>query len=213
MTAWAATVPNLALGGFTPSVHAGDRLDVASGLSDAQLMQRYRNGDAAAFQRLYLRYRDRLYRHVLRLTHNSAEADEVFQDVWLAVVRNSAAYRPTAKFVTYLFAIAHRRMIDLLRRQARVSNEMLADVEEAEQLADETSRQPQEIASLAENHEVVNAAIAKLPIMQREALLMQTMGDMSLEEIAEATSIGRETVKSRLRYAYARLRRELEAPQ
>ena len=83
-------------------------------------------------------------------------------------------------------------------------------IDEMEQVADEDSRQPLEIASLVENHEAVNAAIAKLPIVQREAFLMQSVGDMSLDEIADATSTGRETVKSRLRYAYARLRRELE---
>src|SRR5439155_18856739 len=102
------------------------------GLSDVQLMQRYRNGDTEAFQRLYVRHRDRLYRYVLRLAGNPAEADEIFQEVWLAVVRHNAVYRPTAKFVTYLFAIAHRRTVDLMRRQARAGDEMSAGLEVVE---------------------------------------------------------------------------------
>jgi len=209
MTTWVGTAADLALGGFTPSSGAQDGIGTDSGHSDAQLMQRYRNGDAEAFRRLYARHRERLYRHVLRLARNPAEADEIFQDIWLAVVRHSATYRPTAKFVTYLFAIAHRRITDRMRRQTR-ADEVRAEIEEVEQLANETSQQPQEIALFLENHEALNAAIERLPIVQREAFLMQAMGEMSLEEIAEATSTGRETVKSRLRYAYARLRRELE---
>lgn len=211
MTAWVGTLSGLAMGAFEPSSCAHGALDACNQLTDAELMQRYRNGDAEAFRHLYLRHRDRLYRYALRLARNAAEADELFQEVWLAVVRNGAGYRPSAKFVTYLFAIAHRRMIDVLRRRARAGENMQAGIEEAEQVADESFRQPQEIALLAENQGAMNAAIARLPIMQREAFLMQAIGDMTLDEIADATSTGRETVKSRLRYACARLRRELEA--
>jgi len=202
---------DLALGGFTSSSHVHDKIEACPQASDAELMQHYRSGDAEAFQRLYLRHRERLYRYVLRLARNAAEADEIFQDVWLAVVRNASGYRASAKFVTYLLAIAHRRMIDLMRRQARTGDGTQAGIEEAELVADESFRQPQEVALLAESHSAMNAAVAKLPIVQREAFLMQAIGEMTLDEIAEATSTARETVKSRLRYAYARLRRELGA--
>lgn len=173
-------------------------------------MQRFGNGDADAFRVLYQRHRDKLYRYALRLAASSAEADEIFQDVWLAVIHGRVRYRPTAKFVTYLFAIAHRRMVDTLRRQGRWREEAAA-AEEIDRIADAAFRQPQEMALRAEHRDALNVAIARLPLVQREAFLMQAESGMSLEEIAEATQTGRETVKSRLRYAYIRLRRELEA--
>ena len=199
-----------ALASSGPRSAAGDGYDAtAAAFTDAQLMQRFGNGDAGAFRSLYLRYRDRLYRYALRLASSPAEADEIFQDVWLAVIHGRARYRPTAKFVTYLFTIAHRRMADTLRRRGRWRDETEA-AEDVEQIADEISRQPQELALLAEDRDLLNAAVGRLPLAQREAFLMQAEGGMTLEEIAEAVQAGRETVKSRLRYAYARLRRDLE---
>lgn len=210
MTAWAAASMDWALAssGLRPATGSEYGANAAS-FTDAQLMQRFGNGDGGAFRALYLRYRDRLYRYALRLASSPIEADEIFQDVWLAVIHGRARYRPTAKFVTYLFTIAHRRMTDALRRRGRWGDETEA-VADVEQMADEISRQPQEMALLAEDRDILNAAIERLPLAQREAFLLQVEGEMTLEEIAEAVQAGRETVKSRLRYAYARLRRDLE---
>jgi len=210
MTAWAASFYDGTLHGSAPPQDIGEaRAGGMDGVSDAQLMQRFGNGDAEAFRSLYLRHRDRLYRYALRLAASPAEADEIFQEVWLAVVHGRVRYRPTASFVTYLFSIAHRRMIDSLRRRGRRWEDSVAD-ENLERIADEVSQQPLEIALRVEHRDAMNAAVSRLPLMQREAFLMQAESGMTLEEIAEATQTGRETVKSRLRYAYARLRRDLE---
>src|SRR5579863_2736419 len=96
--------------------------------SDEALMLRYQSGNDDAFRPLYLRYRDRLHRFILRMT-GTGEAEEVFQEVWLAVIRGKDRYQPSAKFVTYLFAIAHRRMIDRLRLHHRVIDEPLPESE------------------------------------------------------------------------------------
>jgi RNA polymerase sigma-70 factor (ECF subfamily) len=207
MAAWAVSSADGILGSFV-SPPETERSAGAAELSDAQLMQRFGNGDAEAFRFLYLRYRDRLYRYTLRLAASPAEADEIFQDVWLAVIHGHARYKPTAAFVTYLFTIAHRRMINVLHRQGRRLDEAMP-ADELDRIADEASRQPHEIMLQAQNRDALNAAIARLPLLQREAFLLQAEGGMSLDEIGEATTSGRETVKSRLRYAYARLRREL----
>jgi RNA polymerase sigma-70 factor (ECF subfamily) len=83
--------------------------------SDGRLMQRYRAGDHRAFELLYGRYRAPLRRFITRLCGNLDEAEEIFQEVWTAVIRARRAYRPTAKFSTYLFSIAHRRLQDRWR--------------------------------------------------------------------------------------------------
>lgn len=179
---------------------------------DTQLMQRYRSGDADAFSALYLRYRDRLHRYILRMVSTAAEAEETFQDVWLAVIRDKARYRPDAKFVTFLFTIAHQRCIDRWRFHERVVEEPILATD-ANAIADESYREPDRVAQTADNAQALLVAVAQLPALQREAFLLQADGEMTIEDIAQATQTSRETVKSRLRYARRRLRQGLRSKQ
>lgn len=174
---------------------------------DDQLMRRYRQGDADAFEVLYRRHRDRLHRYILRTLANAAEAEEVFQEVWIAVVRGSDRYAPRAKFTTYLFSIAHRRVLDRLRPRMRHSEESIDE----EDLVYADRAEPAENASREEVGHALLDAIARLPVLQREAFLLQAEEGMSVDEIALVAGVNRETAKSRLRYANARLRRALEA--
>ena len=181
---------------------------VASTQTDEELMQCWQRGDPAAFGVLYSRFADRLFRFVARLASSRAEAEEICQESWLAVIDGRARYQPSARFVTYLFAIAHRRSIDRLRRDGR-HREAGPESYDLASIPDEGTLQPEGIAHNEQNASALLAAIAELPVLQREAFLMQAEGGMSLEEIAEATGAARETVKSRLRYASRRLRAAL----
>lgn len=180
-------------------------------------MLRYRDGDAEAFAVLYDRHKGALYRYFLRQCPTPAVTEELFQDVWLNLVRARERYTVQAKFTTYLFRLAHNRLIDYHRRQANVP---LATWETGETWEDETEQTVQGIP-LAPHHEPENQAhirkqvarllalIPQLPAPQREAFLLREEAGMSLDEIAEATGVGREAAKSRLRYALARLRQGL----
>jgi len=182
-----------------------------SALPDAQLMQRYQSGDSDAFRTLYARYCDRLHRFVARLAASAGEAEEIFQEVWLAVVRDRERYTPKAKFVTYLFTIAHQRSIDRWRFHRRVMEEPLPESDsDLAQFVDQPQHRPDTFAQDAHSAQALLAAIARLPLLQREAFLMQAEGKMTVEEIASATGTNRETAKSRLRYANKRLRSALE---
>src|SRR5579863_611233 len=86
-----------------------------TGESDEELMARYGRGDAAAFESLYRRHEMRVWRYLERNVRNRATADELMQEVWFAVARDAARYEPSAKFTTWLFTIAHNRMIDSIR--------------------------------------------------------------------------------------------------
>jgi RNA polymerase sigma-70 factor (ECF subfamily) len=177
-------------------------------LTDAELVRRYQSGDADAFRPLYLRYRDRLHRFILRMIGDVREAEEVFQEVWLSLIRNERHYEPQARFVTYLFAIAHRRAVDRLRSRER-KGEALTDSVGLE-LIEDSMPEPDTILQTEQNARTLLDAISRLPALQREAFLMQADGELTLEEIAHATDSNRETVKSRLRYAYKYLRRAVE---
>jgi RNA polymerase sigma-70 factor (ECF subfamily) len=177
--------------------------------SDEALMLAYQDGDAVAFEVLYGRWRGRLYRY---LAHQLPErADELFQDVWLRVVKARTHYEVTARFSTWLFRIAHNRLMDEYRGRAREVVRLYEDPDDdpADALPAPVAEQP---ATLLERKELAGAlldAMAGLPAPQREAFLLVEEGGMSLEAVAAATGVGRETAKSRLRYALARLRQAL----
>src|SRR6267378_4251596 len=89
--------------------------------SDEELMLRYGRGDARAFELLYRRYRLPLYRFLLRQVGNAATAEELFQDLWMRVVNSRGRYEVRAKFASWVYAIAHNRLMDFYRGNGRAS--------------------------------------------------------------------------------------------
>jgi RNA polymerase sigma-70 factor (ECF subfamily) len=178
--------------------------------SDEELLRIYWGGDGDAFRVLYERHREHLYRFVLRLAASSTEGEEVFQETWLAVIHGRERFRADARFATYLFAIARRRAADRWRKRGTIVIEALPEIEQP--ISDPELMAlygPLDRAQNAQLGAALSAAIESLPMPQREAFLMQAEGDLSLEEIAQATQSNPETVKSRLRYATRRLRKSL----
>jgi RNA polymerase sigma-70 factor, ECF subfamily len=168
-------------------------------------MQRYQRGDAGAFEILYRRHRDPVFRYLLRGCSDRERAAELFQDVWTNVVRSHAGWEPRAKFSTWLYRLAHNRLVDEYRL-ARLPTE---PIDEELAVAAPAHEQPEAAVSGAQRLRRVLDAVQALPQEQREAFLLKEEGGMSLEQIGEVTGVGRETVKSRLRYALAKLRQEL----
>ena len=180
--------------------------------SDEELMLAYVTGDAAAFDVLYGRHRGGVYRYLLHQCRHRGTADELFQDVWMNLIRARASYAPTAKFATWLYRLAHNRLIDHYRASGRltlVSTEDEAHQDAVATLSGAPGDEPQARAENRELGERLRAAVAALPLAQRQAFLLQQEGGLSLAEIAELTGVGAETVKSRLRYALAKLRENL----
>ncbi len=180
-----------------------------TGDSDETLMMRYGRGDAAAFDVLYRRHEMRVWRYLERNVRNRATADELMQEVWFAVARDAVRYEPAARFTTWLFQIAHNRMIDSLRKSRRqVSLESLGYEADAvvQQLTANPGAGPLAAAVAQDQAGALIRALEKLPDEQREAFLLQVEGELSVEEIAAITGSAFETIKSRLRYARTKLR-------
>ena len=174
-------------------------------------MQGYAAGDAAAFDQLYARHRGGVYRYLLRHCGNAGTADELFQDVWMNVIRARASYAPSAKFATWLYRIAHNRVIDHWRATGRV--ELVPAGDDDDPLAAIPGSRNDEPEVRAGGREIgarLAAALATVPPAQREAFLLHQEGGLDLAEIAAITGAGVETVKSRIRYALNKLRAELE---
>jgi len=181
------------------------------GATDETLMLQYRAGDADAFTVLYERHKGSLYRYFLRQSDGAAIAEELFQDVWLNLIRARTQYTVQAKFSTYLYRLAHNRLVDYYRRQSAVLTAAWNDgagppLEET--LPIDTQEPEQQMQIRSQIARLVNLLRA-LPEVQREAFLLREEAGMTVDEIAEATGVERETAKSRVRYAINRLRRGL----
>jgi RNA polymerase sigma factor (sigma-70 family) len=177
--------------------------------SDETLMARYARGEAAAFESLYRRHEMRIWRYLYRNVGNRATADDVLQDVWFAVAREAPRYRPSARFTTWLFTLAHHRMVDAFR--ARRPHESLEAMgyEAAPvvaQLTEDQNAGPFATAVARDQLTALTKTLESLPNEQREAFLLQVEGDLSIEDIAVIMRSSAETTKSRLRYARAKLR-------
>jgi RNA polymerase sigma-70 factor (ECF subfamily) len=182
---------------------------MGSEASDEELMLRYGKGDAGAFEALYRRHRLPLYGFLLRQVGNKDTAEELFQDLWMRVVNSRGRYEVRAKFTSWVYAIAHNRLMDFYRANGRAS---FLSHEESESVLEDLPAV--EIAAdlrldRKRGMERLFAALTDLPGAQREAFLLQQEGELSIEEIAAATGVSRETAKSRLRYAVAKLRASL----
>ena len=180
--------------------------------TDETLMLAYRDGDAAAFDALYDRHRGRLFRYLLHQCGRREQADEMFQEIWMSVIRSRRGYEVSAKFTTWLFRIAHNRLVDGFRARGRLAEFEVEAGVDGDALADfpaAASEQPETLLARAQLAGRLVAAIEALPGPQREAFLLAAEGGLSVDEIGKATACGFETAKSRLRYAYARLRSEL----
>lgn len=160
----------------------------------------YQEENAAAFDVLYARHKGGLYRYVLRQLNNQPDlANEIFQDIWMKLVNARLRYQPSAKFTTYLYHLAHNRLVDHWRSEKHRNHIEYEDSIESE------SAGPHKQLHLQQVQLEIKQAIAQLPEEQRSAILLKEEGLLSLAEIAEITGVNRETVKSRLRYAVKRL--------
>lgn len=138
---------------------------------------------------------------------NTDEAEDICQKTWIKLMQYSGEYHPTAAFRTFLYQIARNAMIDGKRSAYERQREAL---DENTLAVPESDLTPETELHLKQNWQQVQQALMHLPAPQREVVVLRFFSEMSLNEIAEVIGVGFETVKSRLRYAFAHLRRELE---
>ncbi|MEE4638114.1 MAG: sigma-70 family RNA polymerase sigma factor [Wenzhouxiangella sp.] len=171
--------------------------------SDDDLMLAYARGDVQAFEVLYERYRQPLYRYLFHAVGDRSTADDLYQDVWSRIIDARARFQKDRGFKRYAFRIAHNRLIDHWRAQGRQN----VDGEFDDQLFPAPAHdQPDHAGEREQQAHQLRRALMELSVEQREAFLLQQEAGLSLADIAEHSGVGRETVKSRLRYAVKRLR-------
>ena len=176
-------------------------------------MLRYRDGDGNAFDLLYARHKGALFRYCLRHCRQRGVAEETFQDVWMRVINARGRYEARAKFTTWLYRIAHNRVIDGYRsdNSGRIQS-LDSDESEVEPAASPLDG-PQRRTSSQQQAARLRALLAALPAEQRDVFLLHEEAGLPLDAIAEISGDGRETAKSRLRYALSKLRAALKDEQ
>lgn len=166
--------------------------------SDEALVAALRGGDLEAFERLYDRYERRLYGYIRRFVADPAAADDLFQDVFITVLRDRTYDPARGRFAAWLFMVARNRCLGEQRRQRT-----------REALASELEVRLTPRASTFEDAGRVHAAVAALPEPQRQLILLKQLGELTYREIAGLLGVAEGTIKSRLHAATAALRRLL----
>lgn len=177
-------------------------------LSPEVLFGRYREGDSAAFTELVAQMGDRLFAFIARFLGNRTEAEDVYQNVWIKVATRAELYDPQARWETWLYTIARHACLDALRARSRRRE---VSWEEGEEEASRPTPDDPPEKKLEEEElglRIANAVEA-LPLEQREVFLLKEEGNLTFEEIGDLLGCGKETAKSRMRYALARLRNAL----
>lgn len=179
--------------------------------SNAELLRRHCAGDAAAFAALYDRHDRKSFDYLRRLLYpaDAATAEDLHQEVWLAVARAAAQYdERKARFVTWLFTIARNRVVDWQRQHgAQLHDELDA----ADAIPDAPRHEPPQRLQAGRLAQALSSAVEALPPLQREAFVLFSFDELSLQEIAALTQVPLETAKTRLRYARDALRARLDA--
>jgi RNA polymerase sigma factor (sigma-70 family) len=185
--------------------------------ADESLMLRFAAGDVRAFEQIYDRHERAVYRFLLRSVRIRAVADELLQEVWISVIRYAPCYKPQALFTTWLYRIARSRLIDHWRaREPDVVDRLDqpagsgCDATVIDLVAADVSVQPEVRAMDRAQARAFLAAVEELPGAQREAFLLHVEAGLTHEQIACVTGTGAETVKSRIRYACAKLRTTMQ---
>jgi RNA polymerase sigma-70 factor, ECF subfamily len=173
-----------------------------------------RRGDLDALSALLTRYQNRLYRYLLRMVRQPAEAEDLFQQTWLRVAEKIQQYDPRRSFEAWLFTLARNLAIDHLRRVRPESlDEPVGDSAGGETAAMRlASRERPAIEGILarERSQQLGAVLDTLPVVQREVLTLRFEEEMKIEEIAEVLGAPLSTVKTRLRRGLERLRMTLE---
>ena len=172
-------------------------------LSDESLYAAYRNGDKAAFDEMYARYRQPLFLFLLRRGHQQAAAEDIFHDGWMRVIDQGDRF-DGSHFRAWIYSVMRNLSTDYFRK---------ATVRSAEQI-DESSIDQHHLSVQQQQEDLdciqlMKHSVAALPLEQRDVFLLKEEAGLSLQQIAEIMAVGKETIKSRIRYAMKQLKKIL----
>ena len=183
-------------------------------VDDKSLMLQFQNeGASAAFEELFRRNKDGLFRFLLRLCGNQAIAEDISQQTWLKIIELAEAAKyaadERASFKTFLFTLARNRYIDQEQRSHGASRTQAVEQATLERVADDDILAPDRLTNSQQTQVLISEAISSLPTEQREVLLMWMHG-VELVELARLTGTPWATLVSRKKYALHKIKLYLD---
>ena len=177
-------------------------------LPDEELGRRFRDGEVAAFDALLDRYSRSIYNFTLRLLGDPADAEDATQQTFIQAFESFPAARPGASLRPWLFQVARNKCIDLMRRRRTVPLSTLErDDDEGPQLDPaDAAPLPGELYEREELQQILQAAIATLPVRSREVVLMRYVGELTFAEIGRSLDMPENTAKTLFQRAKVTLR-------
>jgi len=186
------------------------------GLSDAQVMLRVKAGDDSAFDYLVQKYRRPMLNFMYRMSHNSAAAEDMAQEVFLRVYRSRENYEASAKFTTWLYRIASNLAVNHARDTRHERPENTVSLDEQDQTTGLTMDVPDDSLTVEEaivrreRLAAIRQRVQALPERQRLAVIMHKYQQMDYRQIAEILKLSESAIKSLLFRAYETLREQLK---
>jgi len=184
-------------------------------ISDESLIERYNRGETWALTELVNRYRKPLYSFLWRMTGNSADSDEIFQDTWVRIITKSKGFRQD-RFKGWIFKIAHNLVIDWSRRKGRTVS---LDAPQtggddgvttlSDRLADQ-SPSPDIRVDGKDIGRAIKNALSELPGEQREVFVLRMEAGMAFKDIAKMQGVSLNTALARMQYALVKMRKLLK---
>lgn len=181
--------------------------------SDSALISLYLAGQESAFGLLLERHRSRVFTTILLIVRDEEVAEDLLQDTFIKAIHTmkGGRYNEEGKFAPWICRIAHNLAIDSFRRNKRTPHISLSDNDRLANTLTIADDGPDDVLAREETHARLRALIQELPAAQKEVLLMRHYGDMSFQEIADATGVSINTALGRMRYALINLRKKMTA--
>lgn len=188
-----------------------DRAQKGNQPTDEELITRFQNGDAYAFDLLVRRYKDPLLNFIYRFLGDLVESEDIVQETFYRVYKNKHYYKEVAKFSTWIYTIAGNLAKTELRRRKRrkvfsIHKETAAEKEL--ELPDLQSDPEKEVNTVI-TEKIIQKAITSLPQKFRQVIVLRDIQGFSYEEISSIIKVPLGTVKSRVNRARLKLQKDL----
>jgi len=182
-------------------------MDLGS-LADDELAARFRDGDAAAFDALLGRYSGPIYSFALRFLGNAEDAQDAAQQTFIQAFEFLPASRGDGSLRPWLFQVARNKCIDLIRKRRTlpISSIERQEPESAQIDPEDVAHLPAELYERSELQQLLQDAIASLPLRSREVVLMRYVGDLTFGEIGRSLGMPENTAKTLFQRAKVQLR-------
>ena len=167
--------------------------------NDFELIKSFIDGDESAFNRLAVKYQERIYWHARRMTGNHLDADEIVQEVLMVLYNKLKTFEFKSSFYTWIYTITNTRSINYLKKKSLKSFFSLDEISNRK-------FEQKDVIDVIESKQKIESAMQKLPVKQREVFIMRNFDEMSYEEISQITGKNVGTLKANYFHALNKIK-------